>query len=263
MFFMLKTTCGIGAVLAVGLALTLAGPAQATTTDAATPTTEATINVPSDFLPGLSSTKATGHYEVVDTALHIWTDGIPSTLGSNKVAEYVATDVPLADVGEPSLDYDDNSGGTATAPGFQLVVDFDGDGSYIEDGVKDGILVGEPIYGDGDQWWVTASAPAWVQEADPETLKIGGTDHVQGTLAQWRDAFPNAQVLAFGFSLGGGVLGDGTLNAINFAGTHYTFADSVVLGSKNECKSGGWATSMIPLFRNQGDCVSYFATAKQ
>jgi hypothetical protein len=33
-----------------------------------------------------------------------------------------------------------------------------------------------------------------------------------------------------------------------------------VLGSKEACKNGGWATSEAPAFKNQGQCVSYFAS---
>lgn len=86
-----------------------------------------------------------------------------------------------------------------------------------------------------------------------------GYDHV-GSLGTWSGDFPSAEVLAFGFSLGSGVLGDGTINAIDFAGTRYTFADDVVLTGKDECKSGGWATSTAPVYKNQGECVSHFAT---
>jgi hypothetical protein len=32
----------------------------------------------------------------------------------------------------------------------------------------------------------------------------------------------------------------------------------VVLPSKGACKDGGWATSTLPVFRNQGECVSHF-----
>lgn len=38
--------------------------------------------------------------------------------------------------------------------------------------------------------------------------------------------------------------------------------DDVVLTNKNQCKKGGWATSTLPVFTNQGDCVSHFATQK-
>ena len=83
-----------------------------------------------------------------------------------------------------------------------------------------------------------------------------------GTLDQWRTAFPNAVIRAFGFSLGSGVIGAGTLNAINFAGTRYTFALLVRLDGRDACKNGGWETSDAPVFTNQGDCVSYFASTK-
>ena len=69
-------------------------------------------------------------------------------------------------------------------------------------------------------------------------------------------------MVAFGFSLGSGVKGDGTLNAINFAGTRYTFGTHVVLTSKDQCKNGGWMTSDSPVFKNQGDCVSSFGGKK-
>ena len=51
-------------------------------------------------------------------------------------------------------------------------------------------------------------------------------------------------------------------DAIDFAGTRYTFAKPVVLTSKEQCKNGGWATSTKPVFANQGACVSSFARTK-
>ena len=87
----------------------------------------------------------------------------------------------------------------------------------------------------------------------------GSGSAIHGMLDRWQAAFPNAQVLRFGFSLGSGVKGDGVLNAINFAGTHYTFAEDVRLTSKDGCKDGGWATSTQPTYKNQGECVSHFA----
>jgi hypothetical protein len=176
------------------------------------------------------------------------TEGSTST---DKVAEYVATSTRLADVGEPMLEWAATSGG---APGAQLVVDFDNDGS------TDGILIGEPgVY--GNDWWLNNAAEQFVKDGAPShTGGSGSTNH--GTLDQWRAAFPDATVKAFGFSLGSGVKGDGVLNAINFAGTRYTFAKDVVLTSKDQCKKDGWRTSTQPVFKNQGDCVSSFASSK-
>ena len=92
-----------------------------------------TIMVPDDFNPAYSDTRPTGHYDVAGTGLRVWTEGSTST---DKVAEYVDTDTPLADAGEPALDYTPTSG--TIPPGFQLIIDFDNDGT------DDGILVGEP-----------------------------------------------------------------------------------------------------------------------
>ena len=208
-----------------------------------------TIVVPTDFVPSLSDTRATGHYEVQGTGLHISTEGTTST---DKVAEYVATATSLASVGEPKLNYTNTT--SAGVPGFQLVVDFDNDGT------ADGILVGEPgVY--GNDWWLSNGSKQFVKDAAPShAAGFGSVNH--GTLDQWRTAFPAATVRAFGFSLGSGVKGDGVLNSIDFAGTTYTFSIPVVLKSKAECKDGGWATSNSPVFANQGQCVKSFATNK-
>lgn len=208
-----------------------------------------TISVPDDFDPTLSDTRATGHYDVVGTGLRVWTE---SNMGTDKVAEYVATSTPLASTGEPSLNYTNNTDGTIP-PGFQLVVDFDGDGS------NDGILVGEKVY-DGD-WWLNNAAKQSVKDGAPVTGGGSGSNW-HGTLDQWRASFPDANVTAFGFSLGSGVKGDWTIESIDFAGTNYTFVEPVVLTSKDQCKDGGWATSTKPVYTNQGECVSSFATGK-
>jgi hypothetical protein len=225
---------GLVGTVALGLVLALAGPAAAAAE---------TIYVPDDFNPSRSDTRATGHFDVQGTGLHIWTEGSTST---DKVAEYVDTDELLADVGEPTLDYTNTTRGGV--PGFQLVVDFGGDEDT--DSTSDGILIGEPgVY--GIDWWLNNAAEPFVQAGAPSHSGGSGSAN-HGTLDQWRTAFPDAEVVAFGFSLGSGVKGDGVLNAI-------TFAQHVVLESKDKCKKGGWETSTKPVFRNQGDCVSSFA----
>lgn len=238
-------------LFAVATIATLVAGAQMGTqmAHAAPAATTSTIYVPQSFDHSLSDTRTGGHYAVQGTALHIWTD---SNTSQDKVAEYVDTNTALADVGEPSLDYTTNSG--SIPPGFQLVVDFDNDGT------ADGILVGESTYY-GNDWWLTNGSAQFVKDAAPSHTGGSGSDN-HGTLDQWRAAFPNATVDAFGFSLGSGVLGDYDLNAINFDGTRYTFAASVTLTSKDQCKKGGWATSTDPTYKNQGDCVSHFASGK-
>ena len=241
------TRLGLAAAGLTASVLALSGPALAAGAG--------TIHVPSDFVTQLSDTRVAGHYEVDGTALRVWTDASPllPKADPHKVAEYVATDTPLASAGEPALELSNNGTGT-TPPGFQQAVDFDGDGT------SDGFLVGEPNFY-GNDWWLSNGSPQSVKDAAPS--HVGGFGSVNhGTLDQWRAAFPNAQVKAFGFSLGSGVYGDWSINAITFAGSRYTFAADVKLASKEECKNGGWATSTMPTFRNQGECVSSFASAK-
>jgi hypothetical protein len=236
-----KSVAAVVGAFAAGAVVALAGPASAAGTG--------TIQVPSGFDHSLSDTRATGHYEVQGDALHVWTEGNTST---DKVAEYVDTTVPLSGIGEPTLDLTNNSG--SIPPGFQLVVDFDNDGS------ADGILVGEPTYY-GSDWWLNNAAAQFVKDGAPSHAGGSGSDN-HGTLDQWRAAFPDAQVTAFGFSLGSGVQGDWLINAINFNGTRHTFVQDVQLTNKNECKNGGWATSTMPVYKNQGQCVSHFASGK-
>ena len=234
----MKKNLGLAGIIAFGLSIAVAAPASAATS---------TVYVPDDFVKSLSDTRATGHYELAGTGLHIWTEGSTSI---DKVAEYVATNTLLSSVGEPSLDYTNTSGGQ---PGFQLYIDANGDGQ------ADGILVGESVYA-GD-WWLNNSAAQFVKDGAPShTPGYGSTNH--GTLDQWRSAFPDTVVTAFGFSLGSGVKGDGVINAINFAGTRYVFGKQTVLDGKAACKDGSWKTSTKPVFTNQGDCVSYFTARK-
>ncbi len=164
-------------------------------------------------MTALGDTRATGSSGFEGTGLRITTTGSTNT---DEVAEYVATDVSLADADEPELDYANTSGGGV--PGFQSVVDFDGSGG------RDGILVGEAVY-DGD-WWLSNSAAPFVKDGAPVTGGGSGSAW-HGTLDEWRAEFPDAEVLAFGFSLGSGVEGDGVIEAIEFADTRFTFARHV------------------------------------
>jgi len=84
------------------------------------------------------------------------------------------------------------------------------------------------------------------------------------TLAALKAACPNAFVVGFGVNIG-------TFNPsynveadlVNFNGTTYNFEPYVVATDKDQCKDNGWKNVTDPsgkAFKNQGDCVSYFAT---
>ena len=235
----------MGGAVVLGLSVFLAVPAAQAQETGTAPAAEGTIHVPSGFDEQLGAVQGTGSYELLEDGLHIRT----KNASTDKVAEYVDTNTPLAAAEDSRLDYTDTDE-DLTDPGFQLVVDLDGDRH------PDGILVGEPgAY--GNHWWL--SRPWTNVDLSTAPGAADGYAH-SGPLADWEAPFPSAHVLAFGFSLGTGPVGDGTLHAINFAGTHYTFAPEVILTSKDECKGGGWAISTVPVYKNQGGCVSHFAT---
>lgn len=159
-----------------------------------------------------SDTRATGHYALAASGLHIWTEGATST---DKVAAYYSTDFPLAHLGTEtiaeSIGY---SAAFGLTPGLQLVLDAD------DDGTADGILVGESVY--GNAWWLSNSAAAFVKAGAPNTGGGYGSSWY-GTPDEWLAAFPDAHVLAIGFSLGSGVHGDGVLEHITLGCVTYTF----------------------------------------
>lgn len=143
--------------------------------------------------------------------LHIATFGVGGSPDQRKAAGYVSTDFALADAGVPELNL---GAATGSLPSIQLVTDFD------NDGVTDGILVGESIY--GDDYWVPDSAAAFVKSGAPShTGGFGSSNH--GTLAQWLLAFPEARVLKVGYSLGSGVIGAAVIESIVAGCQTFTF----------------------------------------
>jgi hypothetical protein len=161
----------------------------------------------------LADVRAAGHVAVSDDGVFVDTESTDST---SKAAEYWPAAMALGDTGTPSLSWV----GDGAKPGMQLVVDFDGNGT------QDAILVGEDgTYGTGNtlNWWVSDAAAAFVKTGAPSHASgFGSTNN--GTLAQWRTAFPHAKVLDYGFSLGSGVKGSGLLKSAKLGATTYQFA---------------------------------------
>ena len=158
----------------------------------------------------MTETRATGHNELVDGGLHVWTEGATST---DKAAGYYPASFALKDAG---TGFGVTATGTGTAqPSLQMLVDLDGNGS------PEGYLVAEPVYG-ADTLWLSSNWTHIDLTGAPTTVNGGGTG-LGGSANAWLAAFPDAQVMAIGYSLGSGVQGDWTITAIT-AGCHvYTF----------------------------------------
>lgn len=158
----------------------------------------------------MTETRATGHNDLVDGGLHVWTEGATST---DKAAGYYPAAFDLRDAG---AGFGVIATGTGTAqPSLQLLTDLDGNGT------PEGYLVSEPVYG-ADTLWLSSNWTHLDLTGAPATVNGGGTG-LGGTANAWLAAFPDAKVYAIGYSLGSGVQGDWTITAIT-AGCHtYTF----------------------------------------
>lgn len=93
-----------------------------------------------------------------------------------------------------------------------------------------------------------------------------GSQNLPVTWDRMMQMFPNATVVGgIGFNLGRATI-VGVVNAdalsISSGGNTvvYNFENAVTLLDKNACKDGGWKLSTAPVFKNQGDCVSFFAS---
>jgi len=182
--------------------------ALAATTFSALPAQAAAVpgSVVSDSLSSwyLGETRTAGHNALVADGLHVWTEASVNGNQQSKAAAYRGISVPLAELGEPSIEF---ASYTGVRPSIQLGVDKDGNGSW------DGYVVGEPwAYGDGE-WWSSKDFGI--------SAGMGYTSF--GTLAEFSAANPDAVVTSFGYSLGSGVIGDAVISKISVANVDYTF----------------------------------------
>ena len=170
-----------------------------------------------DFVTQLSDTRATGHYDFLSEGIHVWTEGATST---DKVAEYWAIGTPLPTTG--GLEWF----GTTNQPGAQAVVDLDNDGTV------DGTLVGESVY--QGRWWANNTLNTWLTtHTNANTPGPNDGYNHSGNLAAWKTAYPNARLVAGGFSLGSGLKGDGVLRSVTFGDTSYVFTDTPAVVTKD------------------------------
>ncbi len=139
-------------------------------------------------------------------------------------------------------------------------------------------LVWEPVYAYGADAIVNDTWQTWNALGNTSASYTGGwwsTRDITGlsatnsfvSLAEIQGANPDAVILSFGVNVGHGPSGTFNGNAdaltLGLSGntTVYDFEHAVTIAGKDECKDGGWMTSTSPTFKNQGDCVSYFASA--
>lgn len=129
---------------------------------------------------------------------------------------------------------------------------------YWQNGLGDAA----PIVAGEWQEWANAENGAWWSSSTRGGLQAGFGGAPFYTLAEADAALTNATIsywqLGIGsFNPGWNVYADG----VTIAGTSFDFEPAPV--TKDNCKQGGWQTATGPegeAFRNQGDCVSFFAS---
>ena len=176
----------------------------------------------------LSQTRSDGHNELVPGALRVWTGTATGAPDPRKAAGYLdVPDVPLSSTGTVALGWT----GTTPPPGGQLVVDLDGDGT------RDGILVFEPSFY-GQNLWLASIAAGFDTTGAPTVGGGGGS--INGSIDQYLANWPNAKILALGYSLGSGVTGDGKLTLLQ-AGCYqvrFTLLDTLPFPDPDPTNSG-------------------------
>jgi hypothetical protein len=199
----LAATAATTAVASLGLIVPMTA-AHATTIDTITQSSNRI-----DF----SETRATGHNDWTGDGLLVRTEGSTST---DKAAGYWACNFALADITNVSSDIYFHDPAHLAVPGSQSVIDFD------HNGTPDGILVGEPVY--GNDFWLSNGSAQFVKDGAPHDGGGFGSEWY-GTLAEWAQAFPGALYTNCGYSLGSGVQGDVEIKSMTFGDTQYRFTN--------------------------------------
>jgi hypothetical protein len=216
------------------------------------------------------------------SALRLTTD---STTASK--AQYLhSANMPISSVTELSYSTKQNSASFAQGdPSYQLIVCLTGlsstgcnPGSATDPHPETSFttFVFEPYengtVASGWQSWDVDAGQMWSSRTvtDPNNadcaVTAGGGGAPFYSLADLQAKCPNAVVTGFGVNIGSNNPSyDTETDLVSFNGDVYNFqtvapTPVVTLTNKDDCKNGGWMTSNNPTFKNQGDCVSYFAT---
>ena len=201
------------------------------------------------------------------------------TLSTNTVAGQLLSAVD-------AVSYSTYRAGTSTMPGFVVpALNMEICVGGVVNGVCAGYatLVWEPVYAygttaNGNNPIVNDTWQTWNALDHTSVGYTGGwwsTRLIPGvtsafssfvSLAEIQAANPNAVILSLGVNVGHGPGGtfNGNADALTLglgtSTTVYNFEHAITLVGKDECKDGGWMTSTSTTFKNQGDCVSFFAS---
>lgn len=174
---------------------------------------QTSAEVPATYIPlyDFNDSGDNGHVgEATAEGLRIFTEG---TTSEDQVRLLQFDEFPLAGVTSAGVEFINTSGGGV--PSAQLLIDTD------EIGLSEGTLVAEAIY--GDVVWLTPGSSDAIKALAPHVGGGGYGSDWWGTLEEWGAALPGAMIVAVGFSLGSGVLGDGIVQWVYVDDFAYPF----------------------------------------
>lgn len=268
---MMAVGAGLSAVVAV---TTLAvGPAVSAATNTVTVTgnTSAGENQPG-WLFNRDVTTATP-YEFNDDAASVGTGSLyVKPIGANPsdkfIGEYFANAF-VADVDSFSYDFQIGSGGTvADANQFYLNV-YANFGESADNKFYDCRYNVVPTVGTVGSFTTVTFDPT---QAYSVTTRGGASASPYACPAVPADMdllSPSSTIRAFALNVGDTSASDTGLDGyldnvvltLNSDTTVFDFEPVLTPANKDACKKGGWETFNTPVFKNQGDCVSYVASA--
>lgn len=199
-----------------------------------------------------------------------------TTLTTNGKATLFTTDWtgdPLSDLS--AIDYWTYRDGTSTSPSYVAPsINISIFTNVPSQGMGFATLVFEPLYSygndaiDNDAWqhWdglapsVTGFAGGWWVTRQVGTICPTACYR---TLADIKAQAPNATILGVGLNVGRGpasFVGAVDALSLTMAGQQTTYDFERLDESKGSCLNGGWQEFHDPVFKNQGDCVSFFAS---
>jgi len=199
-----------------------------------------------------------------DGALQLTTDATTTSK-----AQYLhEANTPIADVETLGYSTKQNS---ASFPGgdasYQLVVDLNGSApegftTFVYEPYQNGTVV-PAIW----QQWDVDQGQFWSSRSFSEgtcTVAAGGGGAPFYTLAELQANCPDAVAIGFGVNIGSNNPSYNVeVDALMFNDTTYNFELANEPTNKDQCKNDGWKSltnAEGKAFKNQGDCVSYFAS---
>jgi alpha-L-rhamnosidase len=109
-------------------------------------------------------------------------------------------------------------------------------------------------------------AASWKQKGDTFTLDVdvpvGAEATVSVPVPDDQEVSVNGVLAADAEGAEVGERADGRA-AVTVGSGSWTFRTETVLTRKQQCKDGGWRASTLPVFSNQGDCVSHLEAARR